>query len=312
MHPFSHLRGVYAAALTPLNSDFSPGFDQLPAFLRFLAERGCHGALLMGTTGEGTSFSGRERLDALRAALSIRSDLPEFRLLLGVGSPSLQDTVEMTRAAFELGADGVVSLPPYYYQKVTDDGLFAWFAHVIRSAVPEGRALLGYHIPSITGIPLSVDLLARLKEAFPTRFAGIKDSSADPEQAPAFGRAFGDSLLVLNGTDSLFSLALENGAGGCITAMANLRSPDLRQVWDAYTGEQPSKNGLAAVAQKRLEAGRTVMNRFPPNPPLYKALIARWHRFPHWMVRPPLLPHSSERIEAAARDAIAEVEAFAG
>lgn len=308
MHPFPHLRGVYAAALTPLHPDFSLAGEQLPEFLHFLAARGCHGALLTGTTGEGTSFSAAERVDLLRHALPVRRELPDFRLLLGTGSPSLTDAVEMTRRAFELGADGVVVLPPFYYRKATDEGLFAWYSHLIRAAVPEGKALFGYHIPPMTGVPLSMDLLARLKEAFPTRFAGIKDSSADAGHARALGRAFGAELLILNGTDSLFSLALENGAGGCITAMANLRSPDLRQVWDAVTGGGADPT----AAQQRLTAGRLVMERFPPNPPLYKGLLARWHPFPLWMVRPPLSPHSPETIDEAARAAAVQVEAFPG
>jgi 4-hydroxy-tetrahydrodipicolinate synthase len=124
--------------------------------------------------------------------------------------------------------------------------LFAWFSQVIRRAVPTDGALLGYHIPSLSGVPLSLDLLANLKDAFPRQFAGLKDSSVDAEHARALGQRFGTDLLVFSGTDSLFSLALEQGAAGCITALANLRSPDLRKVWDAFAGRNdPTADGLA-------------------------------------------------------------------
>ncbi|MCU0488678.1 MAG: dihydrodipicolinate synthase family protein, partial [Anaerolineales bacterium] len=159
----SPIHGVFAAALTPLQSDDSIDLDAIPALLSFLAGRGCHGALLFGTTGEGPSFSPSERLAVFQVAVQWRRTDPTFRLLAGVGTPSLDETIQLTRAAFELGLDGVVCLPPYYFRKVSDEGLFTWFSRVIQRAVPSGGAFFGYHFPGVSGVPLSIDLLARLK-----------------------------------------------------------------------------------------------------------------------------------------------------
>lgn len=285
MHTYQTLEGVYAAALTPLHADFSPALDEIPGFLGFLAKRGCHGALLLGTTGEGPSFSYAERQDIFRAALIVRQEFPHFHLLAGTGTPSLEETTSLTRLAFDLGFDGVVCLPPYYFRKVSDDGLFDWFGTILRRSVPSGGAFLGYHIPPMTGVGFSMDLLARLQDAFPDRFAGIKDSSADPETARQLGDRFGRDLLVLNGNDGLFSLALENQAGGCITAMANLYSPLLRQVWEAFQAHQPNP-----LAQSQLGKLRLALESVPPFPPLLKALLPHRHPFNAWQVRPPLLP----------------------
>jgi 4-hydroxy-tetrahydrodipicolinate synthase len=306
MPSHQNLCGVYAAALTPLQPDFSPALDDLVNLLDFLAQRGCHGALLLGTTGEGPSFSPSERLEILKAALAVRQKHPDFRLLAGTGTPSLDETARLNHMAFDLGYDGVVVLPPYYFRKATDDGLFAWFSQVIQRSVPEGAALLGYHIPGVTGVPLSLDLLARLKDAFPDRFAGLKDSSSDADMAWNLGQRFGKDLLVYSGTDSLFSLALENQASGCITALANLFSPDLRKVWDAFQAGDSDWQ-----SQSRLDQARLIMNRYPPNPPLYKALLARLGYFPQWSVRPPLLPHSDELLDQVLADAQADIVGFA-
>lgn len=284
---FEHLPGVYAAALTPLNDDFSIDIPGIGRLLDFLAGRGCHGALLFGTTGEGPSFAPAERVEAWRAALDWRLSHPDFRLLAGTGTPSLAETAELTALAFELGLDGVVSLPPYYFRKVSDDGLFEWFSLIIRRAVPAGQAFFGYHFPGVSGVALSLELIERLQAAFPNRFAGIKDSGGDPAFAEQIGRCFGRQLVVLTGNDRLFSYALANQASGCITAMANLYSPDLRQAWQYY------KSGESAAleqTQARLSAVRAVMERYPPFPPLLKALFARQYSFPRWSVRPPLLP----------------------
>jgi 4-hydroxy-tetrahydrodipicolinate synthase len=305
------LKGVIAAALTPLDQDDRPALDDLPPFLAFLARRGCHGTLLLGTTGEGPSFSPAERLSILRAGLAVRQAFPEFILLAGTGTPSLEETVMLTRQAFDLSYNGVVVLPPYYFRKASDDGLFEWFSRLIRRAVPQGGALLAYHIPGMTGVPFSLDLLSRLKDAFPARFAGLKDSSADPQTARQLGERFGGELGVFSGTDSLFSLALQQQASGCITALANLRSPDLRLVWEAHLAGEDG-GGDSRAAQQRLDLGRAVMDRYPPNPPLYKALLARWHGFPRWAVRAPLLPMPAEleqRVAAEARQAVPEFAA---
>lgn len=285
-HPLS---GVYAAALTPLDNASNPDLEAVAPYLAFLASRGCHGALIFGTTGEGPSFSPTERVAIWQTALQVREQFPKFRLLAGTGTPSLTETIDLTRAAFDLGYDGVVTLPPYYYRKATDDGLFNWFSEVIQKAVPNDGYLFGYNFPGVAGIGFSLDLLARLKDAFPVQFAGIKDSSHDPDFARALGGKFGSDLAVFTGTDSDFTLALENHAAGCITAPANLISPDLRAIYDAFIAGKDT-----SATQERVTHQRHLLEKYPPFPPTLKALAHRLHGFPRWPVRPPLMELSSE------------------
>jgi 4-hydroxy-tetrahydrodipicolinate synthase len=291
---FEHLHGVYSAVVTPLTADFLPDPEAMPSLLEFLARRGCHGALLLGTTGEGPCFAPDERLELIRSALSIRQVVPNFRLLAGTGTPSLQETIELTRSAFELGVDGVVVLPPYYFRNASDQGLFAWFSLVIERAVPDGGAFLGYHIPPVTGVPIGIDLARRLKDKFPTRFAGLKDSSGDPAQAVSLGKVFQDELMVFTGNDRLFSHALQWHASGCITALANLCSPDLARIWEAHL-----EGREAQQAQARLEAARGIMEGYTPFPPFVKAMLSSRYHFTSWSVRPPLLPLAPPQIERA-------------
>jgi len=293
LHPLS---GVYAAALTPLNADYSLDLDSVPVFLDFLAKRGCHGALLLGTTGEGPSFSPAERLNLFRAAPKVRESHPGFRLLAGTGTPSLTETAELNRAAFDLGFDGVVCLPPFYYRKATDEGLFAWFEAVITRSIPQDKFMLGYHFPNVAGIGFSIPLLSRLKDAFPAQFAGIKDSSHDVDLAHNLGDLFGDELLVLTGTDTYMQLALENHAGGCITAPANLLSPGLRAIWDAF------RQGSSSEAQAKVSEQRHILEKYPPFPPALKALVSRLHGLPRWAVRPPLEPMADAALQSALEE----------
>ena len=293
-HP---LAGVYAAAVTPLKTDSTFDLESVPALLRFLSSRGCHGALLFGTTGEGPSFSPKEREIVMRSARVYRQQLPGFKLLAGTGTPSLSESIDLTKLAFDLGYDGVIVLPPYYFRKATDEGLFNWFSELINKAVPSHGYLLGYHIPATSGVGLSLDLLARLKDTFPDQFAGIKDSSHDESLATALGQRFGKDLLVLNGTDSYFHHALKNQVQGAITAAANLISEDLREVWDLYqAGQDPS------AAQERVTHYRHILEKYMPFPPILKALLHKLYGFPRWTVRPPLEEMDENKVEEALRE----------
>ena len=94
-HPMKnphYLDGVYAAVITPLTSQGKIDLEQIPSYLGFLAQRGCHGALLLGTTGEGPSFAHHERVELMKAALDVRQEHPDFKLLAGTGTPSLEET----------------------------------------------------------------------------------------------------------------------------------------------------------------------------------------------------------------------------
>lgn len=293
-HPLS---GVYAAAITPLKPDSSPDPEPVPAYLAFLADRGCHGALIFGTTGEGPSFSPDERKLVWQTALDVRETHPDFRLLAGTGTPSLGETIDLTKSAFDLGYDGVVVLPPYYFRNASEEGLFHWFEQVIQKAVPSDGYLLGYHFPSAAGIGFSRNLIKQLKDAFPVQFAGIKDSSHDPGFANVLGQTFGSDLAVFTGTDSYFSMALQNEAAGCITAPANLISPGLRAIYDAF-----SQNEDLSETQTCVTVQRQVLEQYMPFPPLLKALAARMYEFPRWPVRLPLVETPDDLVEQAAKE----------
>lgn len=283
-HPLS---GVYTAAVTPLTADDQPDLSAWPSLLGFFAEHGAHGALLLGTTGEGTSFSAAERVEIFKAAAAARPQ--EFRLLAGTGTPSLTETIALNKAAFELGFEAVVVLPPYFMRNVSEDGLFDWYSRVIEGSVPEGRWLLGYHIPAVSGVPLPLSLLQRLQAAYPTRFAGLKDSTGDQASAEMYAAGL-PGCAVLVGNDKLMTSGLQAGAAGAITALANLRCAELRAVYEGFLwGKDVSEH------QATLDMARAAMDAMPPAPAYLKAMLHSQHGLPLWPVRSPLQDLAPER-----------------
>lgn len=288
-HPLS---GVYTAAVTPLTAQDTLDLAAWPGLLSFFAERGAHGALLLGTTGEGTSFSVAERIDIFKAAAAARPE--EFRLLAGTGTPSLTETIGLNQAAFELGFEAVVMLPPYFMRNASEDGLFDWYSQVIERSVPEGGWLLGYHIPAVSGVPLPLSLLQRLQAAYPSRFAGLKDSTGDQASAVAYAEGL-PGCAVLVGNDKLMTSGMQAGAAGCITALANLRCAELRAVYEGFLWGKD-----ASAHQATLDAARTAMDGMPPAPAYLKAMLHTQHNFPQWPVRSPLQDLTPERARQSA------------
>ena len=279
-HPLS---GVYAAAVTPMDGEYNPDVDAIHKLMEFYADNGCHGALILGTTGEGPGFNPTDRVEIMQAAAQIKQTRPEFRLFAGTGTASLMETIELNQAAFKMGYDAVVVLPPYYFRNASETGLLSWFTDVIRESVPEDKLLLGYHIPQVSGVRLTIELLQKIQEKFPNRFGGMKDSEGSLENTQAFANAFAGKLILV-GNDRLLTPGLQAGASGCITALANLVSPWLRQIFDQF-GE-----GETTEIQAKVDAARDLLGQFSPFPPSIKFLMSEINGFPSWPVLPPLVP----------------------
>ncbi len=265
--PMDALHGVWAASLTPLTSDFAPDPDRLHRHILWLHEQGCHGVVLFGTTGEATSFSVAERRALLDALLQRGAD--PSRLIVGTGCSALTDTVELSAHAVDSGVRAVLMLPPFYYKSVGDEGLQ-------RIGRDQMQAFL-YHFPKMTGIGFSPSLVQKLKTAFPSFVAGIKDSSGDTDNLTLFCRDLED-VAVFTGSEALLSYALGEGGVGCISATANVTSRLIRSFYD---GEKAMADRMIRT-RKALEAMSFV--------PTLKHILADVSGDDDWRtVRPPLM-----------------------
>lgn len=288
-----HPRGVFCAALTPLNTDLAPDHARFADHCRRLLDEGCDGVALLGTTGEANSFSTGERQALLDAAVA--AGIASDRLLPGTGVTALTETVALTRHALSLGVATVVMLPPFYYKGVTDDGLFAAYAEVVeRVADPRLRVVL-YHIPQFSAVPVTFPVIERLRARYPGTFTGIKDSAGDLAHMEALVERF-PGLAVLAGADPLMLPLLRKGGAGCITATSNLVAADLAFIFRHF--DVPTRAAEVEAAQARVVAARDRASRFAQMASL-KALLAQRTGDEGWRrLRPPLLPLSAEEASA--------------
>jgi 4-hydroxy-tetrahydrodipicolinate synthase len=275
--------GVYCAATTPFNADLSVDQGLFTSHCQRLLDDGCTGIAMLGTTGEANSLSSRERMALLDAV--VKSGIAPSKLLPGTGVASIMETVELTKHAVANGVGAVVMLPPFYYKGVSDDGIVdAYTAVIERVADPRLRVVL-YHIPQMSAVPISLDVIDRLRKRFPEIVVGIKDSAGEFSNMKAIVERFpGFSVLV--GADPLMLKLLPLGGAGCITAASNLVSRELATVFNGFN--DPAKQAEVAAAQERIVATRNAVSTYVQLPSL-KVLLAKRDNNDNWLrVRPPL------------------------
>ena len=289
--------GVWAAALTPLNRNLSIDHAACAEHIRRLHADGCAGVAALGTTGEANSFSVAERRELIMHLG--RESFPAERMLIGVGCCAAPDTVALTRDALAAGFHNVMMLPPFYYKPVSDDGLFAAYATMIEGVNDARLRVILYDIPPMTGFRLGVELLRRLHDAFPQIVVGVKNSSGDWSAMEATLAAM-PGFKMFAGSEQFLLPTLRAGGPGCISAMANVTSPALAELYAAWRAD--GADALQAAAAQ----ARAALQGFATIAALKELMAARTGR-PSWRrLRPPLVGLSADdaaRLHAAARGA---------
>lgn len=217
------LRGVIAAAATPLTDAGTIDLDPLVEHCRWLlGPGGCDGINLLGTTGEATSFSREQRVQAMRAVA--QSGLPLDRFMVGTGAAAVTDAVDLTREAKALGFAGALLLPPFYYKGIAEDGVVHYVSSVIEAVGADGLSLYLYHFPANSGVPYTVSVVQRLRERFGETLVGLKDSSGDLEFSANMAKSL-PGFDVFPSAEGSIAKGRELGFAGCISATANVTGP---------------------------------------------------------------------------------------
>jgi len=280
------IRGLIAPILTPFNDDLSVATSLYVAHAKRLLNQGCAGIAPFGTTGEALSVGIDERIAAIRDLID--NGIDPARIIPGTGLSNIADTARLSRACLDLGCAGVLTLPPFYYKSVTEDGIYRHFEQLIAAIGPDARIYL-YHIPPIAIVGIPPTLAARLHADFPDQVIGIKDSSGDWDNTRALLNI--DGMIVYPGSELPLLDALKLGAPGCITATANINASDIVRVLDLYA---QGNIGDAEALHEEVKRFRLLMQEYNPIPAQKRLLAiatddARWAN-----VRPPLTAMSEE------------------
>ena len=271
---------VWSPVITPFTADLSPDAKRLAHHCRWLLGHDV-GLAIFGTNSEANSLTVAEKRQLIDDLVG--DGIPTDRLMPGVGSCSIGDTVELTQHAVEAGSAGVLMLPPFYYKGVTEEGLFRYFSEVIERVASSRLKVYLYHIPPVSQVPITLALVERLVSRYPNTIAGLKDSSGEWANTAALIDAFGKDLAIYAGSEHFLLQTLRAGGAGCISATANVNPGPIAALARHWQNDSAEQHQAALSKVRKSFEGFAVI-------PALKAATAHYSADDEWCrLRPPLV-----------------------
>jgi 4-hydroxy-tetrahydrodipicolinate synthase len=226
------LRGCATALVTPFKKDGSLDLD---CFSR-LVERQIKGGVKLlvpcGTTGESVTMTEAERLAVIRATVDVAKPL-KARVIAGTGSNNTAATIDFTRKARECGADAALVVAPYY-NKPTQEGLFAHFSEIAKSV--KSFPLMLYNVPGRTSSNISAATTLRLAEKH-ENIVATKEASGNFSQIMEIRKNGPRNFRLFSGDDAVTIPLIALGADGLVSVVSNeLPKETSRMVENAIKG----------------------------------------------------------------------------
>lgn len=212
-------RGLGTALITPFTDRGALDEPALDRFVDFQIDGGVDFLVPCGTTGENPALTAAEHRRVVE--LVVRRANGRVPVLAGAGSNNTPRAIELAEQAIDIGADGVLTITPYY-NKPTPDGLrrhFGMQAEAIerrKSSFP----MIMYNVPSRTGVNMTAETTLRMAAEIPN-VVGVKEASANLEQIMSVIRDRADGFLVLSGDDAWTLPLVAAGADGLVSVASN-------------------------------------------------------------------------------------------
>lgn len=218
--------GAWVALVTPFK-DGKVDEEDFRKLVEFQIESGIDGLVPCGTTGEAASFSKEEHRKVIE--ITVDQACQRVPVIAGAGSNSTEETIRLTRAAKEAGADGALLITPYY-NKPSQEGLYRHYKAVAEEV---DLPIIFYNIPSRTGVNLLPETVHKLSKM--DNIVGIKEASGNLLQASEIMRLCGSEFLLMSGDDFLLLPILSIGGKGVISVVANIVPKEVLRLCKSFS-----------------------------------------------------------------------------
>ena len=209
-------KGAGVAIVTPMHEDGSVNYEKLGEILEFQIEGGTDAIIICGTTGESSTLTHEEHLQAIKYTVDkVAKRIP---VIAGTGSNCTETAIKMSKEAVSYGADALLIVTPYY-NKATQKGLIRHYT-AIANAVPETPIIM-YNVPSRTGCNLQPATVAELVKNV-KNIVGLKAASGDLSQIAKTVSLAGDALELYSGNDDQTLPIMSLGGLGVISVLSNI------------------------------------------------------------------------------------------
>jgi 4-hydroxy-tetrahydrodipicolinate synthase len=280
---FAEFRGCGTAMVTPFRKDLSLDEDALRRLIRRQIAAGINFLVPCGTTGESPTLTHEEHLRVV--AVTIEEAKGKVPVLAGAGGYDTQKVIEMAREIERMGANGILSVTPYY-NKPTQEGLYHHYK-AIASAI--SLPIILYNVPPRTNVNIEPATLRRLAEI--DNIIGIKEASGNIAQMTQVIQQVPEQFIVLSGDDALTLPLVAMGGRGLISVTSNEIPAEMtRLVQMCLAGEFATARALQRKLLPLIE-----VNFIETNPGPVKAAMAEMGLLePAW--RLPMVPPRPENL----------------
>ena len=213
------ISGAYCAVLTPLDNNLSINNNLHLRHCQSLMQKGLDGLTIFGTNGEASSFSIKQKMHSIEFLLENRIDASN--LIIGSGSSSLEDAMELTNFSVKIGAKASLLIPPFYFKNVTDDGVISYYRNIIEQTGNNNFKFLLYNIPQHSGVTINFNIIENLLKLYPNNVVGLKDSTGNMDNMLKTIKYF-NNFAVFCGNGAMALHTTKRGGAGAITGDANI------------------------------------------------------------------------------------------
>ena len=214
--------GVGTALVTPFRKDGSIDESAVRALVRRQIDSGIHFVSPIGTTGEAPTLSHTEKLRVVE--LVVAETNGKVPVLAGAGGYDTRGTIALVRDIEKLGADGILSVTPYY-NKPTPEGLFQHYKAIAEST---SLPIVLYNVPGRAGVNMDAALIARL--AGIRNIVGVKEASGNVAQMAEIVATVPSEFILVSGDDALTIGAMGVGGRGVISVASNVVPSEMAQM----------------------------------------------------------------------------------
>jgi N-acetylneuraminate lyase len=231
------LAGLVAASFTAFHTDGSLSLEPIERYAALLVRNGVNGVFVCGTTGEGVSMRGGERMQNLQRWADVARG--SMKVIAHVGHNSLEDARSLAAHAATARVDAISTIAPSVLRPAAIEDLVEWCA-AVASAAPQ-TPYYYYHIPALTGIRYDMTRFMWLAQARIPTFAGIKFTDENLMEFANCVNADGGRYNLLYGRDEILLAGLASGADGAIGSTFNYSAPVYNRVIEAFNrGDMPA------------------------------------------------------------------------
>lgn len=207
-------KGSGVALVTPFDENLKINYNKISELIEFHIANNTDAIIVCGTTGESSTLSNDEKKQLIKYCVEVSNK--RIPIIAGTGSNNTENSIELSKYAEKVGADGLLIVTPYY-NKCTQNSLFL---HYEKIATNVNIPIILYNVPSRTCVDISIDTIVKLSKI--KNICAIKEASTDLTKIAHIINKTDSNFLVYSGNDDLILPILALGGSGVISVAANI------------------------------------------------------------------------------------------